>query len=105
MTTVDPVTGDKGVEPLRTLAGYRREDGKVWFGMNLVPDAEGWVRVGDAQRGRVTSTSRPLRARAEIGARGDEALLGALEQVEQLALDALGRSRRCGPPRRRRAAR
>jgi uncharacterized protein YcbX len=48
MTTVDPVTGEKGLEPLRTLAGYRREDGKVWFGMNLVPDAEGWVRVGDA---------------------------------------------------------
>lgn len=48
MTTVDPVTGDKGLEPLRTLAGYRREDGKIWFGMNLVPDARGQVRVGDA---------------------------------------------------------
>jgi uncharacterized protein YcbX len=47
MTTIDPITGDKGLEPLRTLASYRREDGKVWFGMNLVPDAEGRVRVGD----------------------------------------------------------
>lgn len=47
MTTVDPLTGDKGLEPLRTLAGYRREDGKIWFGMNLVPDGEGQVRVGD----------------------------------------------------------
>lgn len=48
MTTVDPITGDRGVEPLRTLATYRREDGKVWFGMNLVPDGEGRVHVGDA---------------------------------------------------------
>lgn len=38
LTTVDPATGTKGREPLRTLAGYRREDGKVWFGMNLVPE-------------------------------------------------------------------
>jgi uncharacterized protein len=48
MTTIDPATGDKGPEPLRTLASYRREDGKVWFGMNLVPDGEGFVHVGDA---------------------------------------------------------
>jgi uncharacterized protein YcbX len=48
MTTVDPITGEKGVEPLRTLAGYRREDGKIWFGMNLVPDGNGRVSVGDA---------------------------------------------------------
>lgn len=48
MTTVDPLTGDKGVEPLRTLASYRREDGKIWFGMNLVPDAQGQLRAGDA---------------------------------------------------------
>jgi uncharacterized protein YcbX len=47
MTTVDPLTGEKGPEPLRTLASYRREDGKVWFGMNLVPDGEGVVHVGD----------------------------------------------------------
>lgn len=50
MTTVDPLTGEKGPEPLRTLATYRREDGKVWFGQNLVPDGEGTVRVGDAVR-------------------------------------------------------
>lgn len=47
MTTIDPATGDKGPEPLRTLASYRREDGKVWFGMSLVAEADGWVRVGD----------------------------------------------------------
>lgn len=47
MTTIDPATGDRGPEPLRTLASYRRESGKVWFGMNLVADAEGWAHVGD----------------------------------------------------------
>lgn len=47
MTTIDPATGEKGPEPLRTLASYRREDGAVWFGMNLVADGEGFVRVGD----------------------------------------------------------
>jgi uncharacterized protein len=47
MTTVDPLTGEKGTEPLRTLASYRREDGKIWFGMNLVPDGEGRVHAGD----------------------------------------------------------
>lgn len=48
MTTIDPITGDKGVEPLRTLAGYRRWDGKVWFGAWFVSEDEGWLRVGDA---------------------------------------------------------
>lgn len=48
MTTLDPLTGEKGPEPLRTLASYRREDGKVWFGQNLVPEGDGVVRVGDA---------------------------------------------------------
>lgn len=46
VTTIDPTTGEHGKEPLRTLAQYRREDGKVWFGMNLIPDACGTLRVG-----------------------------------------------------------
>jgi uncharacterized protein YcbX len=37
-TTVDPDTGVKGREPLITLARHRRWDGKIWFGMNLIPD-------------------------------------------------------------------
>ena len=49
---VDPATGEVSPlgEPLRTLAGYRRWAGKVWFGRNVVnagADAGG-VRVGDA---------------------------------------------------------
>jgi uncharacterized protein len=47
VTTLDPDTGVPGKEPLRTLAQYRREDGKVWFGMNLIHDGPGWLQVGD----------------------------------------------------------
>lgn len=38
LTTFDPDTGEKGREPLFTLARHRRWDGGVWFGINLVPD-------------------------------------------------------------------
>ncbi len=44
---VDPITGERGVEPIRTLATYRREEGKVWFGMNLVHEDTGPIAVGD----------------------------------------------------------
>lgn len=48
MTTLDPDTGTQSKEPLRTLAGYRKEDGNVLFGMNLIHDSIGVLRVGDA---------------------------------------------------------
>jgi uncharacterized protein YcbX len=47
ITTVDPDTGIRGREPLRTLAQYRLEDQKIWFGMNLIHDNRGTLRVGD----------------------------------------------------------
>lgn len=48
LTLVDPVTAQKGKEPLATLARHRRWDGAVWFGMNLIPDTPGvTIRVGD----------------------------------------------------------
>ena len=41
----------KGREPLVTLAKYRRRDGKIWFGVNLIPDvapgASAVIRPGD----------------------------------------------------------
>ena len=37
-TTIDPDTAVKGKEPLVTLARHRRWDGKVWFGVQLIPD-------------------------------------------------------------------
>jgi len=48
MTTVDPQALSTGKEPIRTLARHRRRGGKTWFGMNLIPDGQGMVRVGDA---------------------------------------------------------
>jgi uncharacterized protein len=48
LTMVNPRTAERGWEPVATLARYRRWDGKVWFGMNLIPDTPGAVvRVGD----------------------------------------------------------
>ncbi|TVP46507.1 MAG: MOSC domain-containing protein [Gemmatimonadales bacterium] len=50
VTTVDPATAERGLEPLKTLATYRAEGGKVWFGQNLVPEparTPGLVQVGD----------------------------------------------------------
>jgi uncharacterized protein len=38
LTTIDPDTAVKGKEPIATLARCRRWDGKVWFGVNLIPD-------------------------------------------------------------------
>jgi uncharacterized protein len=37
-TTIDPDTAVKGKEPLVTLSRHRRWGGKVWFGINLIPD-------------------------------------------------------------------
>lgn len=51
-TTVDPETGERrdDGEPLATLRGYRRdaENGRILFGVNLVPLSTGTLRVGDA---------------------------------------------------------
>lgn len=48
LTTTDPVTLERGHEPIATLARHRRWDGKTWFGVNLIPDTPGAVvRVGD----------------------------------------------------------
>ena len=47
ITTVDQETGVRGKEPLRTLATYRKSDGEVIFGRNLIQDALGTVHLGD----------------------------------------------------------
>lgn len=44
LTTIDPDTALGGKEPIASLARHRRWDGRTWFGVNLVPDAQG----GDA---------------------------------------------------------
>ena len=48
LTTLDPETGDKQMEPITTLARHRRWDGKTWFAANVIPDTPGaTLRVGD----------------------------------------------------------
>lgn len=48
ITTVNPDTGEKGKEPLRTLATYRRsEEGDVMFCQNAIHLMAGVLRVGD----------------------------------------------------------
>ncbi len=47
-TTVDQATGERGREPLETLATYRCSGGGVMFGQNLVHAGTGPLRVGDA---------------------------------------------------------
>lgn len=46
ITTVDPYTGETGSEPLKTLAGYRRQGNKVLFGQNLLHDGVGELAAG-----------------------------------------------------------
>ena len=45
--TVDPETGVKGKEPLKTLATFRKRGEKVMFGMNLVAENTGTINLGD----------------------------------------------------------
>jgi uncharacterized protein YcbX len=46
LTTTDQETAERGVEPLRTLATFRKRDGKVYFGQNVVHQGQGRLVVG-----------------------------------------------------------
>jgi len=46
-TTVDQTTGERGREPLATLATYRQVNNEVMFGQNLVHEGTGDLVVGD----------------------------------------------------------
>jgi uncharacterized protein YcbX len=48
VTTTDQTTGERGKEPLRTLATYRKRNGEVMFGQNVVHEGTGRLRVGNA---------------------------------------------------------
>ena len=52
VTTTDQITLERGAEPLKTLATYRRSrDGGVHFGMNFFCESStGTIRVGDVIR-------------------------------------------------------
>lgn len=47
LTTVDQETAIKGIEPLRTLATYRKWDNKIFFGQNLLAIDHTFVQEGD----------------------------------------------------------
>jgi uncharacterized protein YcbX len=47
LPTVNQETGIMGREPLATLNQYRKRDGKVYFGMNLIPIDQNVIKVGD----------------------------------------------------------
>ncbi|HWD38852.1 MAG TPA: MOSC N-terminal beta barrel domain-containing protein [Fimbriimonas sp.] len=48
VTTIDQSTGvPSGDEPLRTLATFRKVENSVNFAINLIPDGEGWIGVGE----------------------------------------------------------
>jgi len=44
--TIDLETGEKGVEPIKTLAGYRMRENKIFFGQNVIAEGEGRIEVG-----------------------------------------------------------
>jgi len=48
VTTTDQESAERGVEPLRTLATFRKQDGKVYFGQNVVHRGTGRLAVGMA---------------------------------------------------------
>lgn len=57
VTTTDQETGERGVEPLRTLATFRRLGERLVFGRYLVFEGEGTIAVGDPVR--VTTAAHP----------------------------------------------
>jgi hypothetical protein len=48
VTTINQENGEKGKEPLKTLASYRQLNNKIYFGQNLLHHGEGVISVGDS---------------------------------------------------------
>ncbi|TCC90083.1 MOSC domain-containing protein [Pedobacter frigiditerrae] len=47
MVTVDQQTGEKSLEPLKTLFTYRNFGQKILFGHNIMHSNLGLLRIGD----------------------------------------------------------
>ncbi len=43
---IDPATGQRDVEPTRTLSSYRQRDNKIYFGQNVIIEGSGELAVG-----------------------------------------------------------
>ena len=48
MTTINQQTAQGGKEPLKTLAGYRLKNNKIYFGQNILQQQNGSISIGDA---------------------------------------------------------
>jgi uncharacterized protein YcbX len=48
VTTIDQETAEKGRQPLRILGQHRNSPLGLIFGMNLIPDGPGFIRVGES---------------------------------------------------------
>lgn len=47
VTTINQATATKGKEPLRTLAAYRSNNNKIYFGENVIAADTGQITIGD----------------------------------------------------------
>ncbi|MDF1695094.1 MAG: MOSC domain-containing protein [Saprospiraceae bacterium] len=47
VVTIDQESGLRSKEPLRSLATYRKEENKVYFGANAISRINGLIRIGD----------------------------------------------------------
>ncbi len=47
VVTIDQASAIVGKEPLKTLAGYRKKNNKVYFGQNLLHDGDGIISIND----------------------------------------------------------
>jgi uncharacterized protein YcbX len=54
---IDQETAMSGKEPIKTLAGYRRKNKKIYMGQNLVHTGTGIINVGDPILVRVTKVA------------------------------------------------
>jgi uncharacterized protein YcbX len=48
LTTINQTDGVKGLEPLKTLAGYRKAGNNIFFGQNILFKQTGRLMVGDS---------------------------------------------------------
>jgi uncharacterized protein YcbX len=58
LTTIDPATGQKGKEPLRTLATYRQWNHKILFGQNILAASKGDLPLGTIRVGQLVDVIR-----------------------------------------------
>jgi uncharacterized protein YcbX len=64
ITTIDQATAQRGTEPLRTLATYRNDRGRILFGQNVIPRSAGRITVGDIVKVLDTKESSKYAARS-----------------------------------------